>query len=408
MQKYRKYSDDVKEMIIRTRNPNLFPELMIPRTTALTWINNAGKTRKISARKTSRDVQVLKVARELNKETYKISVLSKVLREDLRNKGREGRREIVDMIDKGKSVYGISYIHFCRILGIHVATLKDWRIDIHGCNWKFKKCDIKTRNNLLSREKDVIVKLLTDERFKHYSLKSLCFYAKRNNLVFASVTTWYKYKKLNGIDRSRHRIKRKRLGKGAIAKRPNEIWHIDVTQFKLRGGRKLYLQAIVDNYSRFIVDYEFTDRISGQMTSALLKRAFNKYDVKYLLSDAGTENNNKDVRMLISGKGLRYLIAKRDTYWSNSMVEATFAAIKRKRHDFLSETVVEKVVSEVTDTIREINYVIPHSTLEGGTPHEVFTNFWSKEEIEKMQEEHYSIKLKRTEFQEECACNPHQ
>ena len=53
--------------------------------------------------------------------------------------------------------------------------------------------------------------------------------------------------KTNGIERIRNRRKRSRPGKGVIAKRPNEIWHIDVTQFKLRGGRKLYLQAIVDN-----------------------------------------------------------------------------------------------------------------------------------------------------------------
>tara|TARA_Y100000296_G_C5164796_1_gene253939 strand:+ start:1871 stop:2110 length:240 start_codon:yes stop_codon:yes gene_type:complete len=48
---YRKYHPDIKEMIIETRNPNLFPELNIPRTTALYWIKNAGKVRKKSALK---------------------------------------------------------------------------------------------------------------------------------------------------------------------------------------------------------------------------------------------------------------------------------------------------------------------------------------------------------------------
>lgn len=404
MPKYRRYSEDVKDLIIRTRNPNLFPELGIPRTTALYWIERSGKTRKLSAAKSTRDSQILRVANELNKETYKLSVLSKVLREDLRNKGREGRKAIVDMIDKGKAEYGINYTQFCRILGIHVATLKDWRIDIHGCNWKFKKCEVITTNNLLDREKETILRLLRDERFRHYSLKSLCYYGKRHRLVYASVTTWYKYMKLNGIDRSRNKRKKTRGGKGPFAKRPNEVWHIDVTQFKLRGGRKLYLQAIVDNFSRFIVDFEFSDKISGNMTSNLLKRAFSKYDVKYLLSDAGTENNNRDVRKVVLGKGIRYLIAKRETCWSNSMVEASFAAIKRRRHDFLSETVPEIVIAELTETIREINYVIPHSTLAGGTPYEVYARAWKKEDIDKMEEEHELMMLERLADQSDCPC----
>ena len=92
MQKYRSYSIDVKEMIIKTRNPNLFPELGIPRTTALYWLRNAGKSRLISTSKSKRNYQILKVVNELNKETYKIHVISKILREDLRNKGRDGRK----------------------------------------------------------------------------------------------------------------------------------------------------------------------------------------------------------------------------------------------------------------------------------------------------------------------------
>ena len=39
-------------------------------------------------------------------------------------------KEIVELIDRGKLEYGINYVQFCRILGIHVATLKDWKIDI--------------------------------------------------------------------------------------------------------------------------------------------------------------------------------------------------------------------------------------------------------------------------------------
>jgi hypothetical protein len=40
---YRKYDLRVKRMIIASKNPNLFPELKIPRTTALYWIKNGSE-----------------------------------------------------------------------------------------------------------------------------------------------------------------------------------------------------------------------------------------------------------------------------------------------------------------------------------------------------------------------------
>ena len=41
MSNYRKYDDQIKEMVIKSRNPDLFPELNIPRTTALYWIRQS-------------------------------------------------------------------------------------------------------------------------------------------------------------------------------------------------------------------------------------------------------------------------------------------------------------------------------------------------------------------------------
>lgn len=38
---YKKYDPLVQKMIIETQNPNLFPELSIPRSTALYWIRKS-------------------------------------------------------------------------------------------------------------------------------------------------------------------------------------------------------------------------------------------------------------------------------------------------------------------------------------------------------------------------------
>lgn len=204
--KYRKYHPDIKEMIIETRNPNLFPELNIPRTTALYWIKNAGKVRKKTAFKESKDKQKNAVANKLKQERYKTYLLSEVIRHDLKNQKRKGREKIVELFDIGKKEYGISYAELCRLIGIHVATLKQWRIDIHGCSYHFKKCETLTTNDLMESEKNQILKLLRDRKFAHFSLKSLCYYAKREGIVFASVSTCYKNMKLYQIMRKERLI----------------------------------------------------------------------------------------------------------------------------------------------------------------------------------------------------------
>jgi len=83
----------------------------------------------------------------------------------------------------------------------------------------------------MESEKNQLLKLLRDRKFAHFSLKSLCYYAKREGLVFASVSTWYKYMKLYQIKRNTSGKPKKKNQKGVRASRPNELWHIDVRQF---------------------------------------------------------------------------------------------------------------------------------------------------------------------------------
>ena len=47
----------------------------------------------------------------------------------------------------------------------------------------------------------------------------------------------------------------KYYSKGIRASKPHELWHIDVTQVKTKSFQKLYLQLVVDNYSRAIIRF---------------------------------------------------------------------------------------------------------------------------------------------------------
>jgi len=54
---------------------------------------------------------------------------------------------------------------------------------------------------------------------------------------------------------------------------PNVIWHLDITQVNLLDGGKAHIQAVVDNFSRFIMARCVSDEKIGLNTKTLLEMA---------------------------------------------------------------------------------------------------------------------------------------
>lgn len=96
--------------------------------------------------------------------------------------------------------------------------------------------------------------------------------------------------------------KRKRYREGVRANKVNDIWHIDITQFHTKNRKKLYVQFIVDNYSRAIINWKVSDRKNTQITlKSLLDSDLDTHRPEYLMSDGGGENCNKEVKKVLTG-----------------------------------------------------------------------------------------------------------
>jgi hypothetical protein len=78
---YRKYDSSIQEAVILSGNTNLFPHLNIPRSTALSWIRNSKKKRKL--RDYYLDVALMdrikKLESDLEKERAKTTFLKGLL-----------------------------------------------------------------------------------------------------------------------------------------------------------------------------------------------------------------------------------------------------------------------------------------------------------------------------------------
>lgn len=83
--------------------------------------------------------------------------------------------------------------------------------------------------------------------------------------------------------------------------RPNEYWHADITYYRTLDQQRYYVYLVMDNFSRYILDYYVADRIDASLRMESLRRAYAYAltvtpdpDVN-LIVDGGSENVNRIV-----------------------------------------------------------------------------------------------------------------
>ena len=199
--------------------------------------------------------------------------------------------------------------------------------------------------------------------------------AQRMGKVFASTTTWYRLVKERGWRRPRHRGHSTKPRQGIRASKPNELWHIDATVIRLLDGTRIYLSAVIDNYSRRILAWRVGDRLSGASSVEVLVAAAAELEggqTPRLLADAGPENLNRAVDQLIDDGLLTRVLAMVDIHYSNSLIEAWWRALKHNWLYLHSLDSLAKVERLVAFYIQEHNAKLPHSAFKGQTPDEMY------------------------------------
>jgi hypothetical protein len=77
----------------------------------------------------------------------------------------------------------------------------------------------------------------------------LAILAQRAGKVFASPAPWCRYVRDRGWRRPRVRLHPSKPTEGVRSDKPDQLWHVDTTVLRLVDGRRVYLRAIIDNFS---------------------------------------------------------------------------------------------------------------------------------------------------------------
>lgn len=139
------------------------------------------------------------------------------------------------------------------------------------------------------------------------------------------------------------------------AKRPNEKWVTDVTEFKVN-GRKLYLSPIMDLYNGEIIAYNLAARPLPSMVNTMLTDALKRLakDERPLLhSDQGWQYQMPRWQRWLKSNGITQSMSRKGNCLDNAAIESFFGTLKAECY-YLNEY---KSVEELKrDIISYINY----------------------------------------------------
>ena len=211
----------------------------------------------------------------------------------------EAKESVVRAVARARKA--LPLVGILRILHVSPPRYHRWTRAELECGLDDRSsCPRTSPAQLTSQEISTIKEMVTSNQYRHMPLHTLARYAQRIGKVFASASTWSKLAGERGWRRPRTRVYPAKPKIGVRAARPNEYWHIDVTVIRLITGVKIYLHAVIDNFSRRILAWRLAERLDPTTTCEVLLEAGKEIGrVPTVVADSGVENVNEQVDELV-------------------------------------------------------------------------------------------------------------
>ncbi len=116
------------------------------------------------------------------------------------------------------------------------------------------------------------------------------------------------------------------------ATKPNQIWVSDITYVWTAEGW-MYLTCILDLYSRKVVGWSMSQRMTKEFVMEALEMAIrHRCPGGELLhhSDRGSQYCSEAYRKLLSRNGIKCSMSRKGNCWDNAVMESFFATLKKE------------------------------------------------------------------------------
>jgi putative transposase len=159
------------------------------------------------------------------------------------------------------------------------------------------------------------------------------------------------------------------LLRNMIIDKPRQVWAVDITYISMPKGH-MYLFAIIDWYTREIIDYELSNSMDTAFIIKCLSRAFEKFTPEIINSDQGSQFTSNEYIELLKGHGIRISMDSVGRATDNARIERFFRSLKQEKLYIYEYETVKALRTLVQEYIQFYNLVRGHQSLDYMTPNE--------------------------------------
>ena len=163
------------------------------------------------------------------------------------------------------------------------------------------------------------------------------------------------------------------LLRGLEIVRANQVWGIDITYIRLLGGW-LYLVAVLDWYSRYVVSWELDQTLELPFVLEAMGQALQTAIPQICNSDQGSQFTSPQWVSLLQEAGVSISMDGKGRATDNIFVERLWRTVKYEEvylHDYASPREARQGLSRYFDFY---NYRRLHQALDYSTPWEVYSD----------------------------------
>jgi putative transposase len=155
------------------------------------------------------------------------------------------------------------------------------------------------------------------------------------------------------------------------AERPNHIWGVDITYVRLRGGW-MYLVAVLDWFSRYIVSWELDQTLAQPFVMAAVERALSVATPAIWNSDQGSHFTSPQYISVLLAAGVQISMDGKGRALDNIFTERLWRTVKWEEVYLQDYTTPREARIGLTHYLEFYNHERLHQALDYRTPAEVY------------------------------------
>lgn len=153
--------------------------------------------------------------------------------------------------------------------------------------------------------------------------------------------------------------------------RPNQVWSTDITYIPLANGF-MYLVAVIDWYSRYILDWRLSNTLDGIFCSAALQQALTLGRPEIFNSDQGSQFTATAFTEILVTAAVRISMDGRGRALDNIFIERFWRSLKYEDIYLKNYASVSALFEGLVHYFDFYNYRRPHQALNYRTPAQLY------------------------------------